>query len=130
MVFSSIWGKMKATEGLKKNEDFQKVYKAGRSKSDRAYVLYVLPNGLEVNRLGVSVSKKVGNSVVRHRIKRLVKEACRLNDARFHKGFDLVVIARGAASSAGYRDTERSLLKLACSLHAAEESGNDAEAVH
>jgi ribonuclease P protein component len=119
---------MRITERLKKNEDFQKVYRKGRSRSDRSYVLYVLPNGMEINRLGVSVSKKVGNSVIRHRIKRLVKEAVRLNEPHFMKGFDIVVIARGAASTAGFRDTENSVLRLGGILHVTEDPENDAEA--
>ena len=57
---------MKYSESLKKNRDFQQVYKRGTSKANRYLVMYVLPNQHMMNRLGISVSKKVGNSVVRH----------------------------------------------------------------
>ena len=60
--------KMKDYTSLKKNIDFQKVYKEGKSKANKYLVMYVLPNDLGINRLGISVSKKVGNSVVRHHL--------------------------------------------------------------
>ena len=62
------------TESLKKNTQFQTVYSSGKSYGNKLFVMYVLKNGTEGNRLGISVSKKVGNSVVRHRVKRLVRE--------------------------------------------------------
>ena len=64
--------RMEFTEGLKKNIDFGKVYRKGKSRANRQLVLYILSNGTDKNRLGISVSKKVGNSVVRHRIKRMI----------------------------------------------------------
>ena len=57
-------------ETLKKNEDFQEVYKKGKSYANKYLVMYILKNELNYNRIGISVSKKVGNSVVRHRTKR------------------------------------------------------------
>ena len=65
---------MKFTESLKKNSDFQLVFKNGKSKANRNFIMYILKNGSDKNFLGISVSKKVGNSVIRHRIKRLLKE--------------------------------------------------------
>ena len=56
---------MKYSESLKKNRDFQNVYKKGKSYANRYLVMYVLKNDTERNRLGISVSKKVGNSVIR-----------------------------------------------------------------
>ena len=67
--------KMKDYTSLKKNIDFQKVYKEGKSKANKYLVMYVLPNDLGINRLGISVSKKVGNSVVRHHLTRLIRES-------------------------------------------------------
>ncbi len=66
--------KMKDYTSLKKNINFQKVYKEGKSKANKYLVMYVLPNDLGINRLGISVSKKVGNSVVRHHLTRLIRE--------------------------------------------------------
>ena len=103
---------MKYTTGLKKKADFTRVYQSGRARADKRLVLYVLENGTAENRLGISVSKKVGNSVVRHRLKRVIKEAYRLNEERFTAGWDLVVIARAGQKEVSYRDLERSLLRL------------------
>ena len=69
-------------------------------------------NGVSVNRLGISVSKKVGNSVVRHRVKRLIKESYRLNEEMFNSGLDIVVIARSGAADLGFKDVESALLHL------------------
>ena len=74
---------MKFSESLKKNTDFQKVYRQGTSAANKYLVMYVLENHLEKNRIGISVSKKVGNSVVRHHLCRLVREAYRLKEESF-----------------------------------------------
>ena len=60
-----------------KNPQFRVVYDRGKSRSDRYLVMYVYPNGLSINRLGITVSKRNGNSVVRSRLKRIIKEAYR-----------------------------------------------------
>ena len=104
------------SESLKKNRDFQLLYKEGRSRANRYLVLYVKENGLEKNRLGVSVSKKVGNSIVRHRITRLIRESYRLHEDMFNSGLDIVVIARSTAKDISYREVESALLHLG-SLH-------------
>ncbi|MCR5473738.1 MAG: ribonuclease P protein component [Lachnospiraceae bacterium] len=100
------------TEGLKKNSDFRQVYKKGCSKANRYLVVYVLENGTEKNRLGVSVSKKVGNSVYRHYFKRCVKETYRLHEKMFNSGLDIVVLARQGAKDIRYSDIEGALLHL------------------
>ena len=100
-------------ESLKKNEDFRKCYRTGRSYVDRDLVLYVCGNGLTRNRIGISVSKKVGNSVVRHRITRLIRESYRLHEQMFNSGLDMVVVARSRARDADYHRVEDALLKLA-----------------
>ena len=64
---------MKYSESLKKNRDFQLVYKRGTSFANRYLVMYIKENQLNRNRLGISVSKKVGNSVVRHHLTRLIR---------------------------------------------------------
>lgn len=102
---------------IKKNCEFQTVYNNGKSLADRYLVVYVLPaEGRMYNRIGISVSKKVGNSVVRHRIKRLVRENYRLNMDRLAVGFDIVVIARRGACGRSCREIEGSLMHL-CRLH-------------
>lgn len=103
---------MKFSESLKKNSYFQNVYKHGRYYANRFFVMYVLENKTETNRLGISVSKKVGNSVIRHHITRLVREAYRLQEEMFENGLDIVVIARAAAKNITYHETEKALLHL------------------
>ncbi len=100
------------TQSLQSNRDFQKVFKTGRSKGNKYLVMYVSQNHLDCNRLGISVSKKVGNSVVRHRIKRCIKESYRLHENMFNSGLDIVVIARQGASNIGYHEIESALLHL------------------
>ena len=75
---------MKFSESLKKNHQFQFVYKNGKSYANKYLVMYVKENGTDRNRIGISVSKKVGNSVVRHRVTRLVRESYRLHEAVLH----------------------------------------------
>lgn len=103
---------MKFSESLKKNHQFRFVYKYGRSYADKYLVMYVKENGTERNRLGISVSKKIGNSVVRHRVTRLVRESYRLHEAVFNSGLDIVIVARQNAASVGYDEIENSLLHL------------------
>lgn len=74
--------------------------------------MYVLENQLGKNRLGISVSKKVGNSVVRHRLTRLIRESYRLNEIVFKQGLDIVVIARVTAKGKGYKEINSALLHL------------------
>ena len=85
---------MKFTQSLRKNRQFQEVYKKGVSRANKYLVMYVLENDQEENLLGISVSKKVGNSVVRHRVKRLVKESYRLHEDIFNSGLNIVITAR------------------------------------
>ena len=109
-------------ESLKKNSDFQRVYRKGKSRANRQFVMLILPNDSEGNRIGISVSKKVGNSVKRHRIARLVRESFRLNEDRIRKGYDIVVVARKPAADSDYAQVSQSLIHLA-GLHRIREEG-------
>ena len=100
------------SESLKKNQDFKVVYQNGTSYANRLLVMYVLKNQHKKNRLGISVSKKVGNSIVRHRITRLIRESYRLQEEHFKCGWDLVVIARAGAKGKTYREIESALIHL------------------
>ena len=117
---------MKYSESLKKNRDFQQVYKRGTSKANRYLVMYVLPNQHMMNRLGISVSKKVGNSVVRHRLTRLIRESYRLNEAEFENSLDIVVVARPQAKDRTYHEIESALMHLA-EKHCIAGKNNDKE---
>lgn len=103
---------MKFSESLKRNEDFQQVYRQGKSYANRYLIMYVLENKMDGNRLGISVSKKVGNSVVRHRVTRLIRESYRLQEDIFNSGLDMVVIARKNANGRTYQELESALLHL------------------
>ena len=103
---------MKYSESLKKTKDFQNVYRRGKSYANRDLVMYVLSNQTEGNRLGISVSKKVGNSVIRHHLTRLIRESYRLHEDMFNSGLDIVVIARSTAKDISYHEVESALLHL------------------
>lgn len=103
---------MRFSESLKKNHQFHSVYKNGRSYANKYLVMYIRENGTDGNRIGISVSKKVGNSVVRHRVTRLVREGYRLQEAMFNSGLDIVIVARMNAAAVGYKEIEKALLHL------------------
>lgn len=104
---------MRNINSLKKNEEFQVVYRNGKSYANRYLIIYVLENHKDMVRLGISVSKKVGNSVVRHRIARLIRESYRLNKDAFGKGLDIVVIARAGAKDKKFQEIESAYLHIA-----------------
>ena len=97
---------------MKRNADFQNVYKNGKSYANRYLVMYVLENQTGRNRLGISVSKKVGNSIVRHRVTRLIRESYRLQEDMFNSGLDMVVIARKSAKDKTCQDIGSALQHL------------------
>lgn len=101
---------------LRKNVEFRVVYKRGKSFSTDLLVLYVFKNNRRkvenINRVGIVVSKKVGKSTVRNRVKRLIKENYRLNSDKFKGVYDFVIVARGKAADKSYKEIEKSLLKL------------------
>lgn len=103
---------MKYSESLKKNRDFQKVYSHKISYANKYLVMYIMKNGKDRNRLGISVSKKVGNSVVRHRLTRLIRESYRLQEERFLPGYDMIVIARVSSKGKTYQEIESALIHL------------------
>ena len=89
--------KNKKVQSLKKKQAFKQVYSRGKYAADSLFVVYALANEAEANRLGLSVSKKVGNAVVRNRVKRWLKESYRLltHDASF-RFYDFVIVARAS----------------------------------
>jgi ribonuclease P protein component len=110
--------KMSQFYSLKKSRDFQSVYRTGKSLANRYLVVYVKKRDDDgENRVGISVSKKVGNSVVRHRIKRLIRESYRLKCGQAFGGHDVVVIAREKSKGRTYQEIEKALLGLLKSHH-------------
>lgn len=107
---------MKKFNSLKKNEEFSCVYKNGISYANKNLVMYIVQSDNDICRIGISVSKKVGNSVVRHRITRLLRECFRLNEDRFNKSLNMVVVARASAKDLNFHEMQKSYLHL-CRLH-------------
>ncbi len=97
---------------LKKNWDFKRVYRYGRTVVSRNIVLYYCPNGLEFNRIGFSISKKVGKSVVRNKIKRIYREAFVRVEKQLYKGYDFVLIARRPAVNVSFQEAFKELYNL------------------
>lgn len=108
---------------LRASADFRRVRTEGRSWAHPLLVLYVVPNTLDYNRFGFSVSRRVGSAVVRNRAKRRMREAARLFKDELHQGWDMVFIARAPISDAQFRFVKQAvevLLRRACLLRAAD----------
>jgi len=103
---------MKNSTSLKKNHDFRLVYNRGKSIANRLIVMFVMPNGLGFNRIGFSVSKKVGKSVVRSRITRLLRESIRLSDAHLKMGYDIIILARASCNGMSFKEAESAVWHL------------------
>ncbi|MBM7624302.1 ribonuclease P protein component [Sporohalobacter salinus] len=100
------------SERLTKTHQFKRVYNQGNSISNNLVVLYTLKRSSGNRRIGFSVSKKVGNAVVRNRIKRILKEIYRRNKSELINNIDLVFIARQGISSASYQEIKNSVFDL------------------
>ncbi len=97
---------------LGKNPEFQKVNKTGRSKTNRYLVMYVKTGESGPSRYGFSVSKKIGNSVVRHRITRLLRESVRKNDAFVKEGNGIVIVARKEIKDRSFKEVDGAVFHL------------------
>ena len=111
---------MRFTSSLKKNYQFLKVYKRGISYAGKYLVVYCLKNNCNCVRLGITTSKKVGNSVVRNRIRRLLKENYRQIEEKVLVGYDIVFVVRANDNVPSYYEIKREMkyllkkLKLIC----------------
>jgi len=103
---------LKYTTSLKKNHEFKRLYNKGKSAASQCVVVYCRRNGRSENRLGVTVSTKIGGAVQRNRVRRRLKEIYRLNEDRLTPGYDVVIVARMRSRFAGYREIESSVLSL------------------
>lgn len=100
---------MKKTVSLKKNYEFVRIYKKGRFYAGRFIVLYVLKNNYGVNRLGIAISRKVGKSVRRNRIRRLVRESYRVYEEFIKDGLDMVFSARSTEKTPDYSEISKEM---------------------
>ena len=104
---------MNVRRTLKKNSDFRRLYARGKSAATPYLVLYCRPNRRGENRLGYTVSTKLGHAVVRNRVRRRLREIYRLHEGEFRQGWDLVIVARSCAAEAAYGELEKQLLRAA-----------------
>ncbi len=103
---------MRFTVSLCLNRDFRRAYAKGKTTAGGLLAVYVRPNRLPRNRLGLTVSVKLGGAVVRNRIRRRLKEAYRLREDSLKQGFDVVLVARSRAATASYGELDREMARL------------------
>ena len=107
---------MKFSSALKLNHIFRRLY-ATPGQASSFLVLYAKKNRLGKNRVGITVSKKLGGAVVRNRVRRRLREVYRIHESRFMPGFDIVVVARSRAVDVSFQDL------CAAYLSAAQKAG-------
>ena len=107
---------MKNINSLKNSSEYAEVYNHKESLANKYLVMYILPKDQMYSRIGISVSKKVGNSVIRHRFVRLIRESYRLNKDKLKDGYNIVVVARTTVKGKGFKEIESAFLHL-CKLH-------------
>ena len=117
---------MKHTYRIKQNYEFRRLYQRGKSAATPFLVVYVMKTHRMVNRIGLTVSPKLGGAVVRNRIKRLLREAYRLHEHEIKKGFDFVIVARTRMVGTDCSRTERELLRAMKKLELLENGGEKA----
>ncbi len=103
---------MKFSSSLKLNHVFRKLYHT-KGVADGFLVLYARKNRLPENRVGITVSKKLGKAHIRNRTRRRIREVYRLNEEKFRPGWDIVVVARSKAVDAPFDALTKSYLSLA-----------------
>ena len=114
---------MKYTTSLKKNHEFKRLYNKGKSAASQCAVVYCRRNGRNENRLGITVSAKLGGAVIRNRIRRRLKEIYRINEEKFITGYDVVIVARMRSRFADFSELQVSVLSLLKKLNLIARSG-------
>lgn len=97
---------------LRNNMEFKKVYKGGKNYWNRNLILYVRKNNTENSRVGYSITKKIGNSVVRNKVRRRMKEIYRLNFNNVKDGYDLIFIPKRNVVDISYKEIESAMLHI------------------
>jgi ribonuclease P protein component len=104
---------MQFSRSLKQNHLFRRLYRRGASAADRNLVVYCRQNGQKENRIGLTVSAKLGHAVRRNRLRRRLREIYRTHETAFCPGWDWIVVARTHAMDASYQELQASYLSLA-----------------
>jgi len=120
---------MKFTSSLTKNYEFKRLYNKGRNVASKYVVIYCTKTGKPENRLGITVSTKLGGAVQRNRIKRRLKEIYRLNENSVRIGYNIVIVARMRSRDAGWSDLQSSVLSLFYKLDLINKTENSDERV-
>lgn len=118
---------MKLTESLKRNHEFRRLYDKGKSSASRCMIIYCRRNGRDKpgpriragaapNRLGITVSAKLGGAVLRNRIRRRLRETYRLGEGGLGRGFDIVIVARAPAADAPFDELGAEFRRLCARL--------------
>lgn len=107
---------MKFTVSLKNNHDFRRLYNRGKSAGTHRLLIYCRRTNRDRNRIGYTVSAKLGNAVRRNRVRRRLREIYRLNEAAFSVGWDIVVVVRKAGFEAAYHELETDFIRTAKKL--------------
>ena len=103
---------MEFSTSLKKNYEFRRVYSKGSSAVSPRIVVYCRKNGGRTNRLGITVSAKLGHAVQRNRTRRRLREIYRLNESSLLSGYDIVIVSRSRGMAAPYSQLEADFLEL------------------
>ena len=103
---------MDRSNRLRTNEDFLKVYRNGKNYWNRNLTIYVKKNNLHISRFGYSITKKIGNSVVRNKLRRRMKEIVRLNFDCIKPGYDVIIIPKRNTVEIDYKELESAILHL------------------
>ena len=103
---------MRRDTRLTTDKEYGEVYSRGRSVANRELALYFLKKDSDMTRAGISISRRIGSAVVRNRIKRLIRESFRKNEARIKAGYDLVFIARQAARGKSFHGVEKAFIDV------------------
>ena len=114
---------MEFTDSLKKNYQFRRAYNRGKSAPEPCLVVYIRRNGSRDNKLGVTVSNKLGNAVVRNRVRRRLREIYRLHENSMRRGFDIVIVARGKSVGADYWRLDAEFLRACARLGLSKAEG-------
>ena len=112
---------MKRSVTLKENHEFRRLYNKGASAVSGSMVIYCRKNRMDHNRLGITVSVKLGHAVVRNRARRRLREVYRLNNGALRQGYDFVIVARGRTLTASWKELNDTFLRLCRKLDLLEE---------